>query len=89
MDCYLITWKYIVDMMNTRYGIAPDSTEPFTMREIETYVDNVWEDFYLEQVRSEIRRREEEYQNELRKREEKLMKPKSDKNEEETCTANG
>ena len=70
MDCYLITWKYIVDMMNTRYGIAPDSTEPFTMREIEVYMDEIWDYFFYETAKSEIRRREEEYQNELRKRKE-------------------
>lgn len=46
MDDYSITWKFIVDKMEERFGIAPDSTEKFSMGEIELRLEEIWTEFF-------------------------------------------
>ena len=45
MTDYSITWGYIVERMKTRYGIRVDSTERFSMGEIEAYLEDIWSEF--------------------------------------------
>lgn len=54
---YTITWKYICDEMHKRYGISPRSKEKFSMKEIKTYIDKIWNDFALEKDIEYIRLR--------------------------------
>lgn len=45
MTDYSITWSYIVEQMSTRFGIALDSEEKFSMWEIERNIDLIWNEF--------------------------------------------
>lgn len=35
MEDYTITWQYLIEKMKEKYGISPDSTERFSLGEIE------------------------------------------------------
>lgn len=54
---YSITWQYIVETMKEKYGIQPDSTEKFSMREIEAYIETIWEE-YVDKLDDYYNRRE-------------------------------
>lgn len=53
---YSITWKYIVEQMDKNFGIPFDSTELFSMGEIEAYIEKIWNDFFYEKLKSENRK---------------------------------
>ncbi len=53
---YSITWKYIVEQMDKNFGIPFDSTELFSMREIEAYIEKIWNDFFYEKLKNENRK---------------------------------
>lgn len=42
---YTITWKHICDEMYKRFGISSESTEKFTMVELEAYINKIWNDY--------------------------------------------
>lgn len=48
---YYITWKYIVQKMEERFGIKPDSTEKISMHEIERRMDSIWNEFICEVIK--------------------------------------
>ena len=43
---YFITWKYIVEQMESKFGISPNNTELFSMGELEAYINDIWDDFF-------------------------------------------
>ncbi len=45
MNDSCITWKYICDEMDNRFGIDPKSDEKFSFGEIERYLEAIWEDY--------------------------------------------
>jgi len=42
---YSINWGYIVETMREKFGIEPNSTEMFSMREIEAYIEDIWDEY--------------------------------------------
>ena len=53
---YSITWKYIVEQMDEKFGIPFDSTELFSMEKIAAYIEKIWNDFFDEKLKSENRK---------------------------------
>lgn len=45
MSDYSITWSYIVQKMEDKFGINPNSDEKFSMGEIERYIENIWNEY--------------------------------------------
>lgn len=43
---FMITWKHIVEKMESKFGISPNNTELFSMAEIEAYIEDIWDDFF-------------------------------------------
>ena len=43
---FMITWRYIVEQMESKFGISLNSTELFSMGEIEAYIEDIWNDFF-------------------------------------------
>ena len=43
---FMITWKHIVEKMESKFGISPNNTELFSMGEIEAYIEDIWDDFF-------------------------------------------
>ena len=54
MEHYTITWKYIVNKMKEKYGIKIDSDEKFSMRELNVYIESIWDDFFYEKYIKEM-----------------------------------
>ena len=52
---YSITWKYIVEQMDKKFGIPFNSKELFAMGEIEAYIKKIWNDFFNEKLKNERR----------------------------------
>lgn len=46
MKNYMITWKYIVDAMENKYGFKPDNTEECSFGELMLYLEGIWEEYY-------------------------------------------
>ena len=51
---YLITWKYIVEQMEIKFGIKSDNMELFSMHEIEVYIEKIWNNFFNEKYNEEF-----------------------------------
>ena len=43
---YSITWAYIVDRMESRYGISPDDETPQAFGNFEAYILNIWTEYF-------------------------------------------
>ena len=43
---YSITWGYIVEQMEEKFGLAPDSHEYHAFGDIRRYMDIIWDDFF-------------------------------------------
>ena len=43
-DCS-ITWGYIVNKMEKKFGIAPDSNAKYSMGEIDKMIETIWLEF--------------------------------------------
>ena len=43
---YCITWGYIVRKMSELFNIGPNSDEKYSMKEIETRIDRIWNEFF-------------------------------------------
>ena len=53
MDC-CITWNYIVNTMKEKFGISIDSDEKFSMREIEAYLEDIWDEYVDKKYKEEM-----------------------------------
>lgn len=42
---YSINWKYIVDKMEEKFGLKPDSTEKLSMGEIDRKIEEIWGEY--------------------------------------------
>ncbi len=42
---YTLNWKYIVDKMEEKFGLKPDSTEKLSMGEIERKIEEIWVEY--------------------------------------------
>ena len=42
---YSISWKYIVEVMEKKFGISPKSIEKMSMGQILKYLDIIWGDY--------------------------------------------
>ena len=42
---YTINWKYIVDKMEEKFGLKPDSTEKLSMGDIQRKIEKIWEEY--------------------------------------------
>lgn len=42
---YSINWKYIVDKMEEKFVLKPDSTEKLSMGEIERKIEKIWGEY--------------------------------------------
>jgi len=43
---YSISWQYIVNRMEQKYGIKPDSTEKYSYGDIRHYMDGIWDEYF-------------------------------------------
>ena len=43
---YSISWQYIVNRMEQKYGIKPDSTEKCSYGDIKRYMDEIWDEYF-------------------------------------------
>lgn len=42
---FLITWKYIVEEMQRKFGFSPTNEEKLSYGEFERYMGAIWSDF--------------------------------------------
>lgn len=42
---YSLNWKYIVDKMEEKFGLKPDSTEKLSMGDIQRKIEKIWEEY--------------------------------------------
>ena len=52
---YSISWKYVVEMMEKKFGIAPDSEQRMSMGRIEHLIDRIWDDYFNEVRKGELK----------------------------------
>ena len=45
VDDYRITWDYIVDRMESKYGFKPDNEEKCSFGELMKYLSDIWEEY--------------------------------------------
>ncbi len=55
---YSITWRYIVDEMESRYGINPNDEENYAFGEIISLLNEIWKDYFLTLYKAEQRKEE-------------------------------
>lgn len=46
MNDYTISWAYIVNRMEERYGMSPDNEEKMSFGDIEKYLSEIWAEYY-------------------------------------------
>ena len=42
---YSLNWKYIVDKMEEKFGLKPDSTEKLSMGDIQRKIEEIWVEY--------------------------------------------
>ena len=42
---YSLNWKYIVDKMEEKFGLKPDSTEKLSMGDIQRKIEKIWVEY--------------------------------------------
>ena len=45
---YSITWNYIIEQMEKKFKLSPNSQEKRSMGEIEHYINLIWTDYFNE-----------------------------------------
>ncbi len=50
---YSITWGYVVQKMNEKYGICVESNEKFSFGELMLYMNRIWDDFFIAKFEEE------------------------------------
>lgn len=55
---YTITWQYIVNQMDKKFNIPPNSKQPYAYGELTRYMDEIWNDYFnaLYKVDEELQR---------------------------------
>lgn len=43
---YTISWSYIVNRMESLYGISPDSEEKYSFGELEKHINYIWHEYF-------------------------------------------
>lgn len=49
-----ITWNYIVNTMKEKFGISIDSDEKFSMKEIEAYLEGIYDEYADKKYKKEM-----------------------------------
>lgn len=55
MTDYEITWKYVVEMMEKKFGYSPDSERREPMGRFIHLLDRIWDDYYNEVRKGELK----------------------------------